>query len=165
MAAPQLTDYHTVMDARTASGGTKPAELTYRNYLQNERFVILLQGNPSQLTRIAAALADPVWGGWFGRKCNVPALPILPPGPNPSSTPDAAWKSATAALALGGSVSALPEAWTACEREFTSENFALRSDTLLDIPLSFGSQRRYSTRRIRRSSEISTPSSPLDFSS
>lgn len=80
----RLEDYHTVTGIRRASGKVdKDATVqTYRHYLLDARFGVLLEGPKALLEQIAAALRDPKWGVWLGRKCCLPASPVLaaPPG-------------------------------------------------------------------------------------
>lgn len=85
---PRLEDFHTVgggYDKKTqlqfiprkASGG--PCDnptVTRRQYLADARFGVILTGDRALLERVAAALQDPVWGVWFGRKNCIPAEPI-----------------------------------------------------------------------------------------
>jgi CRISPR system Cascade subunit CasD len=42
------------------------------------RFIVLLEGETSLLEQCTAALENPKWGVWFGRKCCIPAAPLLP---------------------------------------------------------------------------------------
>ena len=82
----RVEDYHTVgprEGIRRASGNVdKDATVqTYRHYLLDARFGILLEGPSPLLSEIAAALRDPCWGVWFGRKCCLPATPLLAAGP------------------------------------------------------------------------------------
>ena len=84
----RLEDYHTVgprEGIRRASGKVdKDATVqTYRHYLLDARFGVLLEGPSPLLTEIAGALRDPCWGVWFGRKCCLPATPLLAAGPVP----------------------------------------------------------------------------------
>jgi CRISPR system Cascade subunit CasD len=94
----QLRDYHTVgadydrkdgwesgMILRNADGKPKSVagnpeqshtELTKRDYLLDSRFAVILEGAPSILKAIQAALQDPVWGVWLGRKSCPPAIPV-----------------------------------------------------------------------------------------
>jgi CRISPR system Cascade subunit CasD len=80
----RLEDYHTVTGIRRASGKVAPDATvqTYRHYLLDARFGALLEGPQTLLAEIAAGLRDPRWGVWFGRKCCLPASPVLvsPPG-------------------------------------------------------------------------------------
>jgi CRISPR system Cascade subunit CasD len=45
--------------------------------LLDARFGVILVGERLVLDRIAAALQDPTWGVWLGRKSCIPAEPIL----------------------------------------------------------------------------------------
>lgn len=86
----RLEDYHTVTGIRRASGKVdRDATVqTYRHYLLDARFAVLLEGSAALLEEIAAALRDPKWGVWFGRKSCVPACPVLAAGPG---EPSAVW--------------------------------------------------------------------------
>jgi CRISPR system Cascade subunit CasD len=73
----RLEDYHTVLDTRRASGVmNKDAVVTRRQYLLDALFGVILAGDRSVLERVAAALENPVWGVWYGRKSCIPAEPI-----------------------------------------------------------------------------------------
>ena len=75
----RLDDYHTVTGIRRASGKVEDdaTVLTNRHYLLDARFGVILEGDPSLLAEIEQALDDPKWGIWFGRKCCLPATPVL----------------------------------------------------------------------------------------
>jgi CRISPR system Cascade subunit CasD len=75
----RLEDYHTVTGIRRASGKVdKEATVqTYRHYLLDARFGVLIEGQSALLEEIAAALRNPKWGVWLGRKCCLPASPLL----------------------------------------------------------------------------------------
>lgn len=86
-----LEDFHTVgggydrddpVDklriARKASGGTSTTIITRRFYLEQARFVAILEGDRAVLQEADSKLRDPIWGVWFGRKCCLPAGPLLP---------------------------------------------------------------------------------------
>jgi CRISPR system Cascade subunit CasD len=49
-----------------------------RQYLLEARFGVILAGDRFVLERVAAALQDPIWGVWLGRKSCIPAEPISP---------------------------------------------------------------------------------------
>jgi CRISPR system Cascade subunit CasD len=73
----RLEDYHTVLGTRRASGKMKEdAVVTRRQYLLDARFGVILAGDRLVFERVAAALEDPVWGVWFGRKSCIPAAPV-----------------------------------------------------------------------------------------
>lgn len=87
----RLEDFHTVgggYDAddprqvlhisRKASGGPSTTVITHRTYLTDARFLAVLEGDAALLERCAAALENPKWGIWFGRKCCLPAAPLSP---------------------------------------------------------------------------------------
>ncbi len=100
----RLEDYHTVgprEGIRRASGKVdRDATVqTYRHYLLDARFGVLLDGPPELLAELAAALRDPVWGVWFGRKCCLPAAPLLAAGP---AAPEEAWRELLRRAGLSG---------------------------------------------------------------
>lgn len=73
----RLEDFHTVLGTRRASGLMNPDPVvTHRQYLADARFGVILSGEQVLLSRVAAALEDPTWGVWFGRKSCLPAEPI-----------------------------------------------------------------------------------------
>ena len=75
----RLEDYHTVTGIRRASGKVDDHATvqTYRHYLLDARFGVLLEGPSTLLEEIAASLRNPKWGVWLGRKCCLPASPVL----------------------------------------------------------------------------------------
>lgn len=73
----RLDDYHTIQGTKKADGGIKECHITHRQYLSDVSFGIILEGESILLKTIENALIDPVWGVWLGRKCCVPAAPIL----------------------------------------------------------------------------------------
>ena len=80
----RLEDYHTVEGTRRASGKIDDGTVqTYRHYLLDARFGVILTAPPGWRlpddrdgAALAAAVRDPVWGVWFGRKCCIPAAPV-----------------------------------------------------------------------------------------
>jgi CRISPR system Cascade subunit CasD len=73
----RLEDFHTVVGTRRASGLMNPDPVvTHRQYLADARFGVILSGEQVLLSRVAAALEDPTWGVWLGRKSCLPAEPI-----------------------------------------------------------------------------------------
>jgi CRISPR system Cascade subunit CasD len=84
----RLEDYHTVTGIRRASGKVDEDATvqTYRHYLLDARFGVLIEGPVALLEEIAVALHDPKWGVWFGRKSCLPACPVLAAGPGEHST-------------------------------------------------------------------------------
>jgi CRISPR system Cascade subunit CasD len=87
----RLVDFHTVGGGydrndpverlhitTKASGGPSTTVITHRTYLTDARFIAVLSGDPTLLQTCAAALEDPKWGVWFGRKSCLPAAPLSP---------------------------------------------------------------------------------------
>ncbi|MCL4844870.1 MAG: hypothetical protein KJZ79_23670, partial [Bryobacteraceae bacterium] len=96
----RLEDYHTVgaaydeddrwermMMIHNTAGKIKKTNGVYspvvstRHYLLDARFGVLLEGPAALLEEIAGALRNPKWGVWLGRKCCVPATPVLAASP------------------------------------------------------------------------------------
>jgi len=131
----RVTDYHTVQNTKTAEGKLKDTHLTYRQYLCDAAFGVVLSGEQELLAQIARALDDPIWGVWLGRKACVPTAPVL----------GGVFASENEALhALIGDIHL---------QQFTHqrevENFADGVDTLPDQPVSFDStQRAHAPRRV-----------------
>ncbi len=78
-----MVDFHTVQNFRRATGevNTKEPVLTHRHYWQSSRYNVILRSNDKDfLSYIRSALLNPVWGIWLGRKCCIPAVPIIQEG-------------------------------------------------------------------------------------
>jgi CRISPR system Cascade subunit CasD len=70
-------DYHTAKDVLKAGGGIKDTELSNRYYLADALFLVGLEGDDlALLERIHAALRNPVWPLFLGRKAFVPGETI-----------------------------------------------------------------------------------------
>jgi CRISPR system Cascade subunit CasD len=133
----RLRDYHTVQGTRKASGGIKETHLTYRFYLQDAAFAVILSGDHDFLNDIAYNLRDPKWGLWLGRKCCLPTAPVF--------TGIHETESEALCLLLNGRKL----------EEFTHQRevseFKAGNDTLPDQPVSFGSaekDREFAPRRV-----------------
>lgn len=85
----RMIDYHTVGGGydkdipsqrphipRKADGKPGGTVQSYREYLIDARFGILVSGDDALIERAKSALLNPKWGIWFGRKCCVPASPV-----------------------------------------------------------------------------------------
>jgi CRISPR system Cascade subunit CasD len=77
-----MTDFHTVGCSRSDIGIPKAEKgytqaVTHRDYLCDATFAVVLTGDGEFLDRIAAALDNPKWGGWLGRRSCLPSRPIL----------------------------------------------------------------------------------------
>lgn len=136
LAVRRLQDYHTVQDTRKADGSLKDCHITYRQYLTDASFGVVLAGDSGVIQQIAAALADPKWGLWLGRKSCIPTAPVLA---GVCDSLDAACQRLIGDEPLG-----------AFTRQEESATFAEGLDTLPDLPLCFASERRlFSPRRVR----------------
>ena len=71
-----LRDYHTAQEVYRAKGGVKPTELSTRYYLGDACFLVGLEGDPTLLSVLHAALRDPVWALYLGRRAFPPGEPL-----------------------------------------------------------------------------------------
>jgi len=88
-AGVRMTDYHTIGGgAKTPmlltaqgkpkkSGGKPHTELSYRDYLCDASFLVALQGETAVIQKIAAALQNPIWTIFLGRKSCPPSRPVF----------------------------------------------------------------------------------------
>ena len=85
-------DFHTAMNVLRARGGIKDTEPSTRYYLADARFLVGLEGDDLELLgRLHAALRDPHWPLYLGRKAFVPGEPVwLPDGLRPRDALEAA---------------------------------------------------------------------------
>lgn len=136
LAVRRLQDYHTVQNTRRATGAINTdCVLTYRQYLTDAAFGVLLEGDAKVLAAIADALANPVWGVWLGRKSCIPTTPVLA---GLRASRDEAVQLLIGDASLGEYA-----------RQVEAENFADGRDSLPDMPVSFASERRtFSPRRV-----------------
>lgn len=132
----RLQDYHTVQNTKKADGKIKDCHITHRQYLTDAAFGVLLEGDEVLLNEIVAALADPVWGLWLGRKTCIPSAPVL------------AGLKGNRGDALRLLIGIKPlESFT---RQEEVESFVEGRDSLPDAPVSFATERRlFSPRRVR----------------
>lgn len=76
-----LRDWHTAMNVLKAGGGIKVTETSTRYYLSDAAFLVGLEGDKSLLQLLYAALQNPYWLIFLGRKACPPSLPpYLPDG-------------------------------------------------------------------------------------
>jgi CRISPR system Cascade subunit CasD len=129
----RLQDFHTVQGTKTADGKNKDCHITHRQYLADAAFGVLLEGNSDILEQIAAALADPVWGIWLGRKTCIPSAPVM------AGLKEDKYEALQ--LLIGDTPI---EFFT---RQIDVENFAEGRDSLPDNPASFATERRHFTPR------------------
>lgn len=71
-----LRDYHTAQEVYRAKGGTKPTELSTRYYLGDACFLVGLEGERPLLATLHAALRNPVWALFLGRRAFPPGEPV-----------------------------------------------------------------------------------------
>ncbi len=135
-------DYHTVgarMDMRIAEGARKTKQgalLTRREYLCDASFLVALQGEPALITELSAAIRNPRWTLYLGRKCCPPARPVWeqPAGEFPdmlSAITSIAWRKRMSGDMPPQSIDCLLE-WRA-----TPEEAEAPADALIwyDVPL------------------------------
>jgi CRISPR system Cascade subunit CasD len=134
-------DFHTAMHVLKAGGGIKDTEPSTRYYLSDARFLVGLAGDDlSLLGRLQAALRDPVWPLYLGRKAFVPGEPIwLSNGLRPDER-------------LPEALEAYP--WLGCDPKkhpgqvrLVLEDPEHGSEVRPDQPLSFA-ERRFAPRRV-----------------
>ncbi len=132
----RMQDYHTVQNTRRATGAiNNDCVLTHRQYLADAAFGVVLEGSPELLGPIAAAMEDPVWGVWLGRKTCIPTKPVL--AGLRENQEDAV------RLLIGD------ESLDSFTRQVEVQNFADGRDSLPDVPVSFASDRRvFAPRRV-----------------
>jgi CRISPR system Cascade subunit CasD len=74
----RIEDFHTVESTKTAEGKLKKdAALTYRQYICDAEFMILLNMSSELADNLKIDLEDPKWGVWLGRKACIPAAPVF----------------------------------------------------------------------------------------
>lgn len=137
LSVRRIQDYHTVQNTLRANGAIKNAcELTYRQYLVDAAFGVLLEGEAALLGDIASAVKDPVWGLWLGRKSCIPSTPVFA----------GIWMDKDKALqSLLGS-----EPLDSFTYQEDVACFVDGHDSLPDLPVSFTSaNRQFSPRRVK----------------
>ncbi|PPD24023.1 MAG: type I-E CRISPR-associated protein Cas5/CasD [Methylobacter sp.] len=118
---------------KAVGGGAK---MTYRYYLQDANFAILLQVPAAKADAVAEALQNPVWDVYLGRKCCVPTDFIY----------RGQYKSGDDAIA---------QALKIAEKKSLVEDFRVlcgehpgEALTLMDVPIQFGEFKKYRDRRV-----------------
>ncbi|EKD82096.1 MAG: hypothetical protein ACD_39C01486G0001 [uncultured bacterium] len=137
LSVRRLQDYHTVKNTKRANGSiNNDCVLTHRQYLTDAAFGVLLEGDSTLLKQVAAALENPVWGVWLGRKTCIPTAPVLA---GLRENKDEALKLILKDKPL--------ELFT---RQGDVESFADGRDSLPDMPVSFATEKRlFSPRRVK----------------
>lgn len=142
----RLVDYHTVTGIRRGSGkiDDEATVQTYRHYLLDARFGVLLEGDHPLLEEIACALRNPKWGVWLGRKSCIPATPVLAASPGERGT---TWQSLLRRAGYSGN-----EPLAQFDHVVETGPGEPGCDTIEDSPLGYGLPigERHSTRSIHR---------------
>lgn len=125
----------------------KQTVVTYRQYLSDASFGVLLEGDADLMGKLAIALADPKWGVWLGRKTCLPSAPVLAGFKGEWDKVRHLVKE-TQEDALHYLIGKKPiELFT---RQVELDNFTDGRDTLPDTPVSFATEHRlFSPRRVR----------------
>lgn len=118
---------------KAVGGGTK---MTYRYYLQDMAFAVVLQGRHAQLAEVEAALQNPVWDLYLGRKNCVPTEFIA------QGIHADAEQAMEKAEELAESKKRRP-VFKVLQGEYEGEVL-----TLNDVPLQFGEHKLYRDRRV-----------------
>jgi CRISPR system Cascade subunit CasD len=118
---------------KAVGGGTK---MTYRYYLQDMAFAVILQGPKDELTTVETALQNPVWDLYLGRKNCVPTE-FIAQGihGDAAQVMDKAGELATSKNRLS--------VFRVLQGEHDGEVL-----TLNDVPLQFGEHKLYRDRRV-----------------
>lgn len=145
----RLTDYHTVgggydskcdpLKISRKAGDGKPGSTiqTWREYLEDSRFGVIVSGEHALIEKLAASVQDPVWGVWFGRKACVPAARIF----------EGVHRDEASALKALKDVAGGHEPVRTVR---SATNFEDGGDTIMDRPLDFNPHaRHFSPRRVR----------------
>lgn len=74
-------DYHTAQNVPITTGTGHRTAVSHRYYLADALFLVVLESQEQeQLTHILAALRNPVWPLFFGRRAFLPARPLVTSG-------------------------------------------------------------------------------------
>ncbi|MBA3036162.1 MAG: type I-E CRISPR-associated protein Cas5/CasD [Desulfobacterium sp.] len=136
LSVRRLQDYHTVQNTRRAGGAiNNDCVLTYRQYLTDAVFGVVIEGEQALLNQISTALIDPKWGVWLGRKSCIPSAPVFAGLKN---------KLNDALELLIGEKHLEEFTW-----QGEVENFSEGRDSLPDSPVSFATEKRtFAPRRV-----------------
>lgn len=143
------SDYHTASNVAKADGGIKGTELSTRFYLADADFIAAFESDDrGLLERVHAALKEPVWQIFLGRKAFVPHTPVhfddehaILDGADLAN----ALKDAELPERLGISPD---EKRSDASQRIVLDDEAEGSEIRQDVPLSFA-ERRFTIRRVR----------------
>lgn len=120
---------------KAVGGGTK---MTYRYYVQDMAYAVALQAPTAHAEEAAAALQEPVWDLYLGRKCCVPTEFVY----------QGLFKNAEDALSAGQALAEAKQrvgALRVLQGEYEDFDEVI---TLNDVPLQFGPNKLYRDRRV-----------------
>ncbi len=137
-------DYHIAQNVLDSNGkSTRDSIVTNRYYLSDAAFLVGLEGERTLLQTLTAALLNPVWSIYLGRKAFTPSVPVwLHDGLQEGKTLEQVfcqygwivrWKEGTAPKEVRAVLEA-PDG----------------NQAVTDVPISFA-ERRFSSRRVRAS--------------
>lgn len=118
---------------KAVGGGTK---MTYRHYLQDMAYAVILQVPAAYVDDVESALKSPIWDLYLGRKCCVPTEFIFQ---GRFDTPETAM---IAAQAMADGKRRVP-VMKVLQGEHEGEVL-----TLYDVPIQFGVNKQYRDRRV-----------------
>lgn len=118
---------------KAVGGGTK---MTYRFYLQDARFAVVVEVPEVRAEAVAHALVNPVYDLFLGRKCCVPTDFVY------RGTYDRVEDALAAAAEVAGT-KGLTEAFRVVDGDADGESLNLN-----DVPLQFGEHKLYRDRRV-----------------
>jgi CRISPR system Cascade subunit CasD len=121
-------------DGKTVTGGG--TKITLRYYLQDMAYAVMLQGPHDELYALDAALRDPVWDLYLGRKCCAPTEFIA------QGVRETCDQTVERAMAIAHQKRRHP-VFRVRQGEHDGEVLSLN-----DVPLQFGTDKRYRDRRV-----------------
>lgn len=131
-------------------GGTK---LTHRYYLQNAVFAVLLEVPADIAGQTADALQNPVYPVYLGRRCCVPTDFIYQGLYDSMEAAEAvAMKKAAEKALMRNEAEHKPDKWQLFEDFRVEDGESEDGDvfTLNDVPVQFGTQKKYKDRRVTK---------------
>lgn len=162
LSAPLLTDFHMVGGGydendpwqlecipktsegkKAVNGGAK---LTRREYLQNVNFVVIQAIPATWKNEVEAALIDPVWDIYLGRKCCSPSLPVY--GGIFDSEREALARIVEDIPKVYGKDFCITSIW----REASFDEVSAK--IIRDVPLRFGKAKLYAERAVVHETEL-----------
>lgn len=133
-------DFHTAQNVLKAAGGLKDTEPSRRYYLADARFLVgLASADLGLLQTVQAALHDPVWPLFLGRKAFVPSAPI---GLADGLRPDAELVATLTSYPWLGAPGKRPELLRLVLEDGDG------ADVRKDVPACFAERDGYATRRL-----------------